>query len=83
VGRVTVRITNDYSDGHASNHTVALDAPTAVSDEELDEWFEDVVFPETGDGHGTDEDLGYCYTARIVAADDESLIGACFEWVGS
>lgn len=50
----------------------------------LTEWWEGVVYPETGDGHGErSPDLGYCYAAQVVDADDPSLIGLSTEWVGS
>jgi len=83
-GKVAVKITNDYSDGHHSESTAELDAPTAeylAADPELASWFEEVVFEHTGDGHGTSPDLGSCYTAKIVEADDASLVGLEYEWI--
>jgi len=73
---VTVRIENDYSDGHHSERTVVVADPGR----DLDEWFNDVVFNETGDGHGADNDLGSCYTATIVHASDGKLVGKSYEW---
>lgn len=76
---VTVRIENAYSDGHESTHDVVVEAP----DGDLDDWFDRVVYPHTGDGHGARySSLGSCYTATIVAADNAALVGAECEWSG-
>jgi hypothetical protein len=77
---VTVKITNDYSDGHHSEREVILPSPELPLTRPLDEWWDEVVYPETGDGHGIDG-LGSCYTAEIIAADSESLLGRAYEWV--
>lgn len=77
--KVRVLITNDYSDGHHSESTVEVDAPTD-QDDWLSEWFNDVVFPHTGDGHGTKRGLGSCHTAQIIAAPDPALVGKEYEW---
>lgn len=74
---VVVRIENAYSDGHQSDREVPVDAPSG----ELEAWFEEKVFPLTGDGHGIGNDLGSCYVATIVRADDASLVGATHEWM--
>lgn len=73
---VTVRIENAYADGHESQREVIFAAPTG----DLEEWFDTVVYRETGDGHGVDGQ-GSCYVATIIAADDEQLVGAQNEWV--
>lgn len=78
MARVTVKIENVYEDGHESTREVLLAPPG----DDLDAWWDEVVWPETGDGHGADEDLGSCYTATILAADDPALVGQSFEWVG-
>jgi hypothetical protein len=78
---VIVKIENTYEDGHESELEVELDAPEGRSEEELEQWWEDVVFPHTGDGHGIDEPkLGAWYEATIIRADDESLVGLSREW---
>lgn len=78
--RVTVRIDNAYEDGHESSHEVVLPAPIGS----LEGWWDEVVHDETGDGHGIDNDLGYCYTATVVAAPESfvHLIGQTEMWVG-
>lgn len=73
---VAVRIENDYEDGHHSERTVHLPAPEG----ELEDWWEETVFDHTGDGHGIGNKLGSCYTATIVAASDEALVGESHEW---
>jgi len=74
-----VKIENAYSDGHLSEHEVKLDTPTG----DVEEWFDEVVYEHTGDGHGIDNDLGYCHTATVIASDDPGLLGQTYEWAGS
>lgn len=75
----TVSLESAYSDGHRSKREVLLPAP--AGDQSLDDWFEEVVFPETGDGHGADNRLGSCLTATVTACDVEAHLGAEREWV--
>lgn len=78
-----LRIDNVYSDGHESSREVVLDDEPSfeeVTDEDS-EWWDDEVFAYTGDGHGTDPGVGSCYTATIIAARDERLVGLEYEWV--
>lgn len=93
---VIVKIENDYSDGHHSEHTVELDSPSCyghrdihsgetfhcdgTSDNELADWWEEVVYPHTGDGHGADNDVGSCYTATIIHGPAR-LLGETTEWI--
>jgi hypothetical protein len=42
----------------------------------LEEWFEEIVFPETGDGKGGD---GF-YAAEVIESDLPELIGKTAEW---
>jgi hypothetical protein len=76
-GQVRVKIENAYSDGHESTRQVDLPAPAG----DLTDWFELVVHPETGDGHGLDRELGSVYIATIIEAEDASLIGEVCEWM--
>lgn len=76
---VTVRIENWYSDGHESKHEVQIDPPTG----DVEQWFEEVVWDHTGDGHGIGKDLGSCYVATVIACDDAALLGETYEWVSS
>jgi hypothetical protein len=70
-----LRITNTYLD--RSNSTlVTVTDPEDLSD--LEDWWEDVVFPHTGDGLGGDA----CYTARVTQSPIAALIGQEFEWIG-
>lgn len=77
---VIVRIENTYSDGHTSTRHEELDAPD-VADEQ---WWQDAVFPLTGDGHGAEiPGLGSHSIATIVATDrrpSARLIGRTHEW---
>jgi hypothetical protein len=76
--KVTVLIQNDYSDGHHSDCVVELDGPE--ESELIELWWADEVYPHTGDGHGTDSELGSCYTATIVAGDPR-YVGKTAEWI--
>ena len=78
--RVTVELSNTYADGHTSTRLVTLPAPyDDISRADLEQWWQDVVWPETGDGHPGDAH----YSARIVRADHEpGLLTLSREWVG-
>lgn len=73
---VRVRIENAYEDGHESSREVELEPPEG----DIEAWWEDVVFPETGDGHAIGNDMGSFYTATVIAADDPQLVGLVNEW---
>jgi len=78
---VVVKIENDYSDGHHSEREVEVPAPeTQDGRGDLREWWADIVYQHTGDGHGIDFDGGSCYTATIVAGPP-ALLGETYEWV--
>ena len=72
---VIVRIENAYSDGHESQTDVPVRAPGG----DIEEWWQDEVYPHTGDGHGVDG-LGSYYKATIIHADEEELVGLSMEW---
>jgi hypothetical protein len=74
----TVRIDNTYTDGHRSSRTVELPAP----DRDLDEWFDDVVYPETGNSdYAGERGIGTVFTATIIACDVHEHVGRDAEWV--
>jgi len=77
---LTVKLENAYSDGHCSEsvETVAVEPVDDVEKlwEQLQEF--------TGDGHGADDDLGYCYTITVLEAPGRpELVGLSNEWVGA
>lgn len=76
----TVHIDNTYSDGHHSERAVTLPEPASLSGEDLETWWLDVVFLETGDGHGAGTKLGSCYTATVTESASPALVGQSFEW---
>jgi hypothetical protein len=77
---ITVKIENAYSDGHESTHEAIVPPPTDHAD--LEDWWQEVVFPHTGDGHGiVASHEGSCYTATIIATDDPDLLGQSHEWI--
>lgn len=79
---VTVKIENAYSDGHESEREVEIEGPAEFYANDLEEWFMEVVYEHTGDGHGDGSHgkLGSCYVATILKADDLALVGKNFEW---
>ena len=77
----TVKITNDYSDGHRSQCEELVEGPASEDADDLTAWFEDVVWPLTGDGHGADSSLHSCYTAEIISCDVKEHLGEWYEWV--
>lgn len=73
--KVKVKIENVYMDGHESERTVTVPAPVGS----LKDWWENVVFPKTGDGHDCEGDA--VYTATIVKGPIQ-LVGLTREWIG-
>ena len=79
---LTITVDNAYSDGHQSQQThqvvVELDGSGG-----LDGLWEH-LYEYTGDGHGVDDDHGYCHTVTIVDSPDRpGLVGLSNEWVGA
>lgn len=74
--QVRVRIEGSYENGHSYDRVVVVDAPDPVYGPDEDWWW-DVVFPETGDGQPGD--IGsYC---KATVLDPEELWGtATYEW---
>jgi hypothetical protein len=79
---VEIRIENTYSDGHQSARRAKVTEPASASSKVLEQWWEDVVAPQTGDGHGLDSRLGFCYTVTVLRANTAGLAGQVHEWVG-
>jgi hypothetical protein len=76
---VTLKIENTYEDGHESSRLVNVEEPESFA--ALEQWWEDVVYPETGDGHGEKHPkLGCLFEATILDAADTSLCGLTMEW---
>jgi hypothetical protein len=74
---VDVFIENAYSDGHQSVCEEPVPAPD--EDDNLDDWWQEQVFPLTGDGHGDGADLGSVHVATITAGP-AWLVGKQHEW---
>lgn len=93
--KVLIKVENTYTDGHESEKEVLVDAPASAKPEDVETWWEDVAFNETGDGHyvevyeATGERLGTFYEVTIVevpehlnaAMKGETLVGQSREWV--
>ncbi|GAB1814312.1 hypothetical protein MUNTM_33510 [Mycobacterium sp. MUNTM1] len=77
---LTIKVENAYSDGHESTVIETVEVQPFNDIEEL--W--EQIRERTGDGRGSDRDLGYCYTITILAsAEYLDLVGASNEWVGA
>jgi len=79
---VEIRIENAYSDGHESVHIAKVAEPASLSERDLEDWWQDVVFPKTGDGHGQHHSGGSYYQVTVIKADTTALIGQTHEWGG-
>lgn len=76
-----VQIENTYACGRTSEAVIAVRGP--VPGEPLDEWWDGIVSPHTGDGHDCGSSEHALYVATIVAADDpELLAGDSRTWEG-
>lgn len=73
-----VKITNTYAD-RSNTVTVTVETPWTWPDG-LEGWWQDTVFPHTGDGFGENE-LATC-EAEVVASDVPELVGKTYEWGG-
>lgn len=81
-GGVLVSITNTYEDGHESESEVWVTAPPNET-MPSEEWWEKVVFPHTGDGHG--ENLRAVHEATIMRVsdpNDTTMCGLSNTWEG-
>lgn len=75
---VLVRIDNNYEDGHKSTATQTVRPP--VVGESVEDWWENAVFPFTGDGHGMrNPKLGSLHEATVTKGPDW-LVGQTKEW---
>jgi hypothetical protein len=73
----TVSISGVYECGH--QYTRIVDVPDPGPGQPIEDWWEYVVWEETGDNHTEDE--GNCTNAVILACIEPQLIGAKWEWV--
>lgn len=73
---VKVQITNTYAD---RDNTVIVEVAVPREWPDLEDWWEDVVYPETGDGNGGD-----AYTeAEVLECDTfPALVGEKWDWCG-
>ncbi|MEQ3552605.1 hypothetical protein WIS52_19195 [Pseudonocardia nematodicida] len=81
MGMITVRVESTYSCGHESEHPAVIRAPRAG--EGVEEWFDDVVRPESGDGHSCGPSEHAHYEALVtVAPSRPDLLGQTRTWEG-
>lgn len=79
---ITVELDGAYASGHKAHRTVEVRPPTEeeLCETDLESWWNDAVFPETGDGRPNDVS---CWEAKILAAPTcPQIIGRTYEWVG-
>ena len=75
---VRLRITNTYADRENSRE-VYVTNPESLDELDLEDWWDDVVWNETGDGLGGDA----CYTAEVLESEKyPTLLGQEREWIG-
>jgi hypothetical protein len=78
---VTVEVSNTYACGRESTRITRVRGP--VPGEGLDDWWQDVVHPLTGDGHPCGASEHALYEATVVRADDPELLpGDTYTWEG-
>lgn len=76
---VMVKIENHYECGRNSESIVLVPAPAG----EVGDWWQEVVWDLTGDGHECGEADDALYEASIVAAPGrEDLVGQTMSWGG-
>lgn len=73
----TVRITNTYP-SRSNTVSVTVQTPSDWSSDGLEDWWEDVVFPHTGDGLGGSEYA--IYNAEVTESDVSEFVGKTYEW---
>lgn len=79
--RVRLSLHNVYACGRESSCSRMVRAPHL--DEPLDDWWETVVHPLTGDGHSCGASEDAYYEAMVLAADDPMLrAGDSRRWEG-
>lgn len=72
-----IRLDNTYACGRESSTVVEVDEPAWL----VEEWWDDVVAPLTGDGHEPCASREHAlYEATVVAADDPALLGCTHTW---
>jgi hypothetical protein len=78
---VKVKIENTYASGTIINEYDLKIPPAPLDDEdELDEWFNEYIYPHTGTGRSDDYAI---YEVTITEADAQpALIGQTYEWGG-
>ena len=84
-----VRITNTYPD-RTNSRTVTVTSPELYGltpdrygltpDVLMEDWWNESVLPETGDGHG--ESQYATYEAEIVSSDVPGITGLTHAWEG-
>lgn len=72
--KIRVRVQNWYSCGQESQSTVSVEPPAELPD---DDWWEEVVFDHTGDGHWCGGRDTATYTATVLTGEHA---GASMEW---
>ena len=77
---VKIRIENSYIDGYEHTREVTLPNPASSSEDDMDAWWDDVIFPETGSGRPSN--IRGISEVTIIEADDPALVGKTYSWEG-
>jgi hypothetical protein len=73
-----IHVENTYSDGHESERDTEVREP--APGEDIEEFWEEVLWEETGDGHGISRDVESYYAVTILESASPELVGQKREW---
>jgi hypothetical protein len=78
---VIVQIDNAYECSRRSISVKEVDPPPGLAPDVVEQWFEEVVYDLTGDGHDCGQSENAIYEATVIAAPEmPQLVGAKWEW---
>ncbi len=75
-----IHVENTYSDGHESERDVEVRAELLQCAIGEEEFWEEVLWQETGDGHGISRDVESYYAVTILESASPELVGQKREW---
>ena len=80
--RAQIMSTSLYADGHAVTELLDMDLPAPPGrEDDMDQWAEDALYPITGTGDPTRENMDACYTIQVVDCEDRPDLNArTWEW---
>jgi hypothetical protein len=75
-----IKVENTYEDGHESTFEYDVEDTDGYGD--IEDWWDEVAFEHTGDGHGTGDNskLGCFYEVTIIQSPHPEEVGLKREW---